>query len=106
MPRHDKLVRDLIPEQLAARGVRHEVRVLPHPQYADALRAKLMEEVGEYLSASTGEERLAELADVQEVVNTLARLDGVTPADLDRLRSAKATRNGAFERRLLLVESD
>ena len=91
---------------MAARGVRHEVRVLRHPQYADALRAKLMEEVAEYLSAPTGEDRLAELADMLEVVNALAGLDGVTPADLDRLRSAKASRNGAFERRLFLIESD
>ena len=106
MARHDKLVRDLIPEQLAARGIRHEVRVLPHREYADALRAKMVEELAEYFWASTGDERLAELADILEVVNALARLDGVTPADLDRLRSAKASRNGAFERRLLLIESD
>jgi len=106
MPSHDKLVRDLIPEQLAARGVRHQVRVLRRREYADALRAKLMEEVAEYVSASTGEERLAELADILEVVNALAGLDGATPGDLDRRRSAKASRNGVFERRFLLIESD
>ena len=106
MPRYDKLIRDRVPEHLAARGVKHEVRVLGEDEYVEALRAKLREEVAEFESASAAEDRVAELADVLEVVYALARLDAVTPDRLEQQRSTKASRNGTFERRLLLTEAD
>lgn len=43
---------------------------------------------------------LLELADILEVVYALARLDGVSSAELERRRAAKAQERGGFERRL------
>ena len=49
--KHDKLVRDRIPEILAATGVRYRVRTLEPGERLPALRAKLMEEFAESIAA-------------------------------------------------------
>lgn len=61
-----------------------------------ALRAKLGEEVGEYLASSD----VLELADVLEVVYALARFDGMEPSQLEAMRRQKVMERGGFEARL------
>ncbi|WP_407538596.1 nucleoside triphosphate pyrophosphohydrolase [Deinococcus radiomollis] len=90
-----KLVRDRIPELFGGQATR-----LPDAAYVDALRAKLSEETGEYLAAFTAPGRHAELADVLEVLLALAEQDGLTPADLERLRAVKTAERGTFSARL------
>ena len=87
-----KLVRDRIPELFGGQTP----EVLSDSEYVDALRAKLTEETGEYLAAVTPAERHAELADVLEVVLALAAQDGLTPAELEKMRVAKAAERGTF----------
>ena len=91
-----KLVRDRIPELFGGQIL----KVLSDPEYVDALRAKLAEETGEYLAAVILAERHAELADVLEVVLALAAQDGLTPAELEGIRVAKAAERGTFGARL------
>ena len=88
-----KLVRDRIPE-LFGRRVLAEMR---GEAYAAALRAKLQEEVGEYLEASDPQE----LADVLEVLHALFALHGLTSAELEARRAIKAAERGGFGRGLL-----
>ncbi len=106
MPRYDKLVRDRIAEHMAARGSRHTIRTLSDADYADALRAKLREEVGEFEAASDADHRLAELADIVEVIRALARLDGATHEDVEARRAEKERQVGRFDRRVFLVDAD
>ncbi|GAA1825942.1 hypothetical protein GCM10009735_71450 [Actinomadura chokoriensis] len=94
----EKLVRDRIPEIIRAAGGRPETRVADPAEHAARLRAKLVEESGEYIASGDPEE----LADVLEVVHALAAAHGISPAELDRLRSAKAAERGAFDERLVL----
>ncbi|UQN05391.1 nucleoside triphosphate pyrophosphohydrolase [Deinococcus sp. QL22] len=84
-----KLVRDSIPALVGAGAV---ARVLDADEYAVALQAKLNEEVAEYLAAHDPEE----LADVLEVLHTLAALHGLTPQELEAKRAAKADARGGF----------
>lgn len=91
-----KLIRDRIPEVFGSAGV----RALNETEFAAALRAKLAEETGEYLAATTPGERRAELADVLEVVYALAGLDGLSPADVEAARHEKAAKRGGFAARL------
>ena len=86
-----KLVRDRIPELFGG-----TVQPLGEAEYRTALRAKLQEEVQEYLQSG----EVMELADVLEVVYALSELDEVDPARLEILRSEKAAERGAFRRRL------
>ncbi|PIG96147.1 nucleoside triphosphate pyrophosphohydrolase [Deinococcus sp. UR1] len=86
-----KLVRDRIPELFGG-----QTRLLTEGEYRAALRAKLEEEVAEYLDSGEPEE----LADVLEVLRALAALHGLTPEDLEVLRRAKADARGGFAGRI------
>lgn len=96
--RPEKLVRDRIPDIAARRGARPDTRTAGEAEYAALLSAKLYEEAGEYVSAGDP----AELADLLEVVRALARTHGVDPAELERLRAAKAAERGGFNDRVVL----
>jgi predicted house-cleaning noncanonical NTP pyrophosphatase (MazG superfamily) len=97
--RYDKLVRDRIPQIIAAAGDEPEVRRAAPEEYRPLLRRKLLEEVDEFLAG----EDVEELADVLEVVHALAADLGVTPERLEQLRAEKAAARGAFTDRLVLV---
>jgi predicted house-cleaning noncanonical NTP pyrophosphatase (MazG superfamily) len=99
---HNKLVRDRIPEVIAAHGRRCEVRALDEGEYHAALRTKLREEVEEYLLAGDA----AELADVLEVLLALADAEGLGRVGLEQLRAGKEAERGGFRDRLLLVSAD
>lgn len=92
-----KLVRDRIPELWPHPG---EYRTADEPEFGSLLRAKLSEEVGEYLTDADP----AELADVLEVVHALARRHGLSPDDLERMRAAKEADRGGFAQRVVWEE--
>ncbi len=99
--KHNKLVRDNIPEIIIRNGVTPKTRVLDDAEYELELTRKLMEEVSEYVDASSVEE----LADILEVVYALAALHKASPEDLEKVRLKKATERGAFTKRIYLIES-
>ncbi|ULH15562.1 nucleoside triphosphate pyrophosphohydrolase [Deinococcus sp. KNUC1210] len=87
-----KLVRDRIPELFGGRVLAE----LSGEAHAESLRAKLQEEMGEFLQSGEPEE----LADVLEVLHALAALQGLTPAGLEHLRATTAAARGGFGRGL------
>ena len=101
---YNKLVRDRIPEIIAANGKPAQIRVLSEEEYVSALEKKLIEEVGEYLEGK----ELSELADVLEVVQALAENAGVSFDELLAMKEEKQRTNGAFHKRLFLecIEDD
>jgi predicted house-cleaning noncanonical NTP pyrophosphatase (MazG superfamily) len=92
-----KLVRDRIPEIIRLHGQTPIVRPAARDEYGRLLRAKLVEEVDEFLCSDDPEE----LADVLEVLLALADDVGVGPDRLERLRSTKALNCGRFAQRLV-----
>lgn len=86
-----KLVRDRIPDLFGG-----TTRRLDDEGFQDALRAKLQEEVAEYLESG----EVLELADVLEVVYALAGRDGVSAAELEEMRAQKAEERGGLAQRL------
>jgi len=101
MTKYDKLVRDLIPDIIAAKGGKAIIRLASQEEYEAKLRDKLLEEVNEYLASGSPEE----LADILEVVHALGELTGHTPAQLETLRADKAVARGGFKKRIILEES-
>jgi predicted house-cleaning noncanonical NTP pyrophosphatase (MazG superfamily) len=71
-------------------------------EHAALLVAKLLEEVGELLSA-TGNPKLAceEAADIEEVLFALMRLHDVHVVDIERARVRKRRERGGFDRGLV-----
>ena len=99
-----KLVRDNIPNILADSGLRHDIEVLSKDDYIVALEAKLSEELNEYFEARVSEygDSLEELADLHEVIISLAIALGYTSGDLDNRIYKKRRERGGFEKRILL----
>ena len=92
-----KLVRDRIPEIIEADGLVPRIRVAAPEEYRQLLRAKLVEEVSEFLDSEEPEE----LADVLEVIHALVTDLGVSVEWLEDLRRSKARERGTFTRRLV-----
>ncbi|MBA3307844.1 MAG: nucleoside triphosphate pyrophosphohydrolase [Chloroflexi bacterium] len=99
----DKLVRDLVPQQLAAKGVAARVSRYDDAAFLEALRAKLVEESVEYYAARDDAEAIAELADVLEVVLALAAMHGADAAVLEEARRSKLAARGGFRERFRLM---
>ncbi|MFD0482355.1 nucleoside triphosphate pyrophosphohydrolase [Kineococcus sp. GCM10028916] len=91
-----KLVRDRIPDIIRAEGREPETRILADDEYVAALLAKVVEEAGELHDATTAEDRLAEAADVYEVLLAVAELCGASIEDVVRQADAKRQQRGGF----------
>lgn len=95
-----KLVRDRIPQIIREDGAEPVTYVADRDEYRLRLRAKLGEEVGEFLEADP-DSAPEELADVLEVVQALAEEMGVGADQLEKIRRAKADERGGFADRVV-----
>ncbi|MDD3669619.1 MAG: nucleoside triphosphate pyrophosphohydrolase [Alphaproteobacteria bacterium] len=95
-----KLVRDRIPEIIAGRGECPQTRVLSDDDFKAALVRKLDEEVAEFKT----DRNLEELADILEVVDALAGTLNGTFADVLKIKRAKRSQRGGFEKKLFLEQ--
>ena len=64
------------------------------------LEAKLDEELAEYHQ----DQNVEELADLLEVIRSLAVARGYSLAELESIRAEKAQKRGGFEKRICLIE--
>ncbi len=97
-----KLVRDRIPEIIERSGGTCRTRILSDAEYLALIDAKLDEELAEYHR----DQNLEELADLVEVIYAAATARGYSVAELERVRAEKAEARGAFEKRILLLETE
>jgi predicted house-cleaning noncanonical NTP pyrophosphatase (MazG superfamily) len=95
-----KLVRDRIPQIIRENGTEPIVYTAGQEEYRHRLRAKLGEEVTEFLSADDASAP-EELADVLEVVQALAADLGIEPRELEKIREEKAIERGGFAKRIV-----
>ena len=97
---YSKLVRDLIPDIIAASGKTCTTSVLSDDDYLTMLDAKLNEELAEYQESKSMEE----LADLLEVIRAVATARGSSIEEVEQIRREKAEKRGGFEKKLLLTE--
>ena len=107
-PSTGKLIRDTVPQFIRDEGLTPIIRVAAPDELRDLLLAKLREEtseVGEALSAPHEQFDTAavveELADVMEVLHSIAATVGVEPDQIDHARIAKLKNNGGFSGRIV-----
>lgn len=92
-----KLVRDKLLRRLAQDGMVPVIASpLSHEAYQKALKDKLREEMEEVIQASSPAEQIEELADVVEVLQTLADLFGVSWTEVEEARKKKSQERGVF----------
>ena len=98
MKRYNKLVRDRIPEIIAATGQRCKTRILDREEYLAKLEEKLSEELAEYQQSQS----LEELADLLEVMAAVVDAKGCTWQELVAIQEQKRAKRGGFDQRILL----
>ena len=98
--KYKKLVRDRIPEIIEATGKTCVTEILSDADYLRMVDAKLDEELAEYHK----DQNIEELADLIEVIYAAAKARGYTLEQLETVRTEKAAKRGAFEKKFLLKE--
>ncbi len=98
---YNKLVRDKIPNIIKEKGEIPVVRVLDEKEYKMELERKLYEEYKEVIE-SFGNLRLEELADMLEVINELANLEGSCLNNVVAIADGKRRKRGGFKNQIFL----
>lgn len=101
MPKYNKLVRDRIPEIIEGNGEQPITRILNDEEYRTELIKKLNEEYDEVVAASD-EEVIEELADMLEVMESIAELHNKTLDDIILVKENKKNKRGGFSKKLFL----
>ena len=98
---YKKLVRDRIPEIIESNGDVCETKILGDEEFQTELKKKLVEEAKEVLTSP--QEKLSdELADVLEIVNTLAISNGLSLKEIEIIRENKMEKRGGFGKKIFL----
>ena len=96
--KQNKLVRDKIPEVLDSKGLKYSVHVAEDDEYWQKLKAKLIEEVNEYVE----KESESELTDILEVFEAIVRFKRINLQNPNKIKLAKAKQKGGFGKRIIL----
>ena len=97
---YHKLVRDRIPEIIESSGKTCTVEILSDEDYLRMVDAKLDEELAEYQK----DQNIEELADLLEVIYAATKARGYRIEQLEAVRTEKAAKRGAFDKKILLKE--
>ncbi|MCM3392586.1 nucleoside triphosphate pyrophosphohydrolase [Cytobacillus oceanisediminis] len=104
MPAYNKLVRDRIPEIIAETGKNYSTRILDQEEFIKELKKKSLEELEEYMNANNNDEALEELADLLEIIHSLAEFHWASIDRVEEIRKQKAEKRGSFKDRIFLIE--
>jgi predicted house-cleaning noncanonical NTP pyrophosphatase (MazG superfamily) len=98
-----KLVRDKIPELIQQSGqICNYAEVKNKELYVELLRAKLIEEVNEFLTSGS----IEELADIKLVVETVVEALGATKEQFEKIYKDKEAERGKFDNKYIIFLPD
>lgn len=95
---YNKLVRDKIPEIIEKSGKFPEIEILDSESYNSALTKKMQEELDEYKENCD----IEELADLQEVINSILDFKKISKEDFYNIVNEKQEKRGSFKKRIFL----
>lgn len=99
---YNKLVRDNIPEIIRKNKGIPYTRILSNEEYKEELEKKLFEECNEVKNAEGSETKIEELADVLEIVCSIAKLEQKSLDDVIKVMKDKREKRGGFEKKIFL----
>ena len=102
---YNKLVRDNIPTIIEQDNEVPFTRILNDNDYKKELYKKLKEECDEVIDSKNTFELLEELADLLEVIKSLAQLEDKTIDDIIEIANQKRLKRGGFEKRIFLEKT-
>ncbi len=103
---YNKLVRDAVPDIIRRNNAVPKVSELDDEAFLIALKEKVIEEAGELLEAKNSEGVLGELADILQLVESIATAHGISLADVEQKKMEKCKERGGFEKRIFLEYVD
>ncbi len=92
----DKLIRSKIPARMEDEGVSVNRNSLSESEYLSELKMKILEEAQEVHDAESKEDLTTELADVMEVIHTIADANAISMEDIADAQLKKREINGKF----------
>ena len=101
----NKLVRDNIPDIIKENNEIPVTKILSDEEYKKELLKKLLEEANEVNNSKTKGELLEELADVFEVLMSLAELEGEKLDTIIDIAKQKRLKRGGFSKRIFLEKT-
>ena len=101
----NKLVTDNIPDIIASNGEESVTRILADEEYKVELYKKLLEETNEVISSKNSDETIEELADVLEILKSIAELNDKKLDDVVEVAKQKRLKRGGFEKRIFLEKT-
>lgn len=96
----DKLIRDKLPQIMRASGIQVFERAMEKDEYLKRLKDKLLEEAKEVIASGSEKEMREELADLLEVMLSLAKAYGMEFADIQQAAEQKRADKGGFDNRI------
>ena len=95
---YGKLVRDRIIDIICSNGEKPVYHTLSDEEYLKELHKKLFEEANEFVEADDPEE----LADLLEVLYTIAKHKNINMEEVENIRINKREKRGGFEDKIYL----
>ena len=99
---YNKMIRDNIPEIIAASNKKANVRTLSNDEFFYELKKKLIEESTELLETSSKEDVIEELADIYELIEFIKKEAGIDEAAVLKFKEEKNKKRGSFIKKLFL----
>jgi predicted house-cleaning noncanonical NTP pyrophosphatase (MazG superfamily) len=97
-----KLVRDKIPEIIAAKWQTAHVYTANNEEYWERLKDKLIEEAHEVIEEKNIPE---ELADLIEVIHAICSIRWISLINVEKIRTEKKEKRGGFEEKIILDDN-
>ena len=99
---YNKLVRDRIPEIITKDGNTADIIILSEESLKQAIKDKLIEEATEVANAQNRDDILSELADLQEVMDSIKQIYNINTLEVNTIQAVKALQRGKFEKKIFL----
>ena len=99
---YNKLVRDLIPDQIKQSGKYEKSDTLNQAEFTHALKLKLLEEAHELFHADNRDAVINESADLLELIETLLKQHNISLTEVQDKQKQKRDKVGSFDKRLML----
>lgn len=100
---HNKLVRDRVPDNIAADGKRAILTIVTGDELLAAMRRKVVEEANELSCAQTKEQITEEIGDLLEIIAAYRNALGITAHDVQAQMMRKTSKCGNFTQGKVLI---